>query len=146
MARTMALGTYEPLSEQIPSLTAAVPADRFNHWSLFWTVAYTWVAFARIGVDVPEGEREMVARIVVEELARSHPSAQPLFDDQSDFIAARAGAISKNVTGTDVALKSVLGLWLVWNLTGKATIPDERLVVSKVGHLSYESVADYWLA
>jgi hypothetical protein len=142
LATTMALGTYEPLSEQIPALTAAIPKERVRHWSLFWAVAYTWVALAQIRVDVPEGERDNVARILLEGLIQSHSAAQPLFDDLSEFIAKRSDVIAQDASGLN--FKATIGLWLMWNLTAKAKITDERRVISQLGHLCYEPFAHYW--
>jgi hypothetical protein len=154
-AKRCAIRVRKPAVEAKPHLWEAIAEAGASEltsdqkefkWDFLHVVAMTWWAVSQARSSLAASDFEQVTELLEQQLSRWNAGAVAGLADLNEFIKAY-GAQYQSMTEVDEVVrftKMVVGGWLLWNLTDKATLADEAEIAYMLGHGVYRSVDGYW--
>jgi len=154
-AKLVAVGLWEPVSKQQPHLWQAIAERGRTHltfdekcfkWDFLHIVAMTWWAIQHATATLPPDEWELAAATLDVQVAEWNAGAHGALADLARFVSMHEQSVDSfaDVPAAVAHTKRVVGTWLLWNLTNKATFADEAELASMLGHVVYQCVDGYW--
>ena len=141
LAKFTAITSQSSAFRLFPQLESA---SKIRSWDFFCTVLATWSALLKIKTFVKDIKfANELQELVFIKLKEFHPSAVDAYDDFDNFLINHLKNQSQSVINPEV-VKTIAGLWIVWNLTEKQSIQDERAIVSVLGEVFFTGFAFYF--
>ncbi|MCK9398711.1 MAG: hypothetical protein M0Q51_01790 [Bacteroidales bacterium] len=140
MAKLFAIGTQIPMLQRFPQLKNAV---NIKNWDLMCTTCATFAAITRVGRFVKDRSVvEELDEIVSDKLKEFDLNGPGVFENLENFIIDIVK--QKNDEITPDLISGLAGAWIVWNLTDKKPIEDEKMLSYTLGNIFFTEFANYF--
>jgi hypothetical protein len=145
--KILAISSWQPFLDKYPNVVEAMPNDKHFTWDFFNTIAMVWWAISEAKITLSKTEYPALIDIIEESLVRWHPKAIDAYKDLNKFICMYDKDFQSftSIKETIDFTKSLVGTWLIWNITNKAKLEKEAEIASALGYLTYSVITGYWI-
>jgi hypothetical protein len=140
MANSLAIASLNS-AEKILNLPDALTED-LETWDFFLTVAAVVAAERSLATRVPKDTFQVVASRILERLDEWNANGSRGFEDCQQFVGRSLKSLGDR--NDDVKFGDVLGMWILWNLYGRAPTLEEAGPARPLGGFLIRSFGNWW--
>jgi hypothetical protein len=141
MANSVAITSLTSAEDKL-QLPSAI-TDDIEGWDFFVTVAAVYVAMRALAKSVPDETFRAVGAGVFKKLDKWNPDGSRGFDDCQKFV--ERSLRSSGATRNDVMIEDAIGMWLLWNLYGRAPTVEESAPARPLGGFLLHTFQNWWV-
>jgi hypothetical protein len=155
LIKRFAISSREPFEELKPHLWEAIADSGLPHltyeekcfkWEFLHITAMSWWAVNLAKLQLPAAHFKNAVACIEQEIGQWNAGLIECFSDLNGFVQLY-DAQYQQITDPDEVVpltKFIVGLWLLMNLTDKATFNDEAELAGMLGHHVYECIVGCW--